>query len=165
MPIKKMLKALLLLSFFILFTACHSTARYKAIKNSRQPQDQKYSRNNTQLQSYIKSWLGVPYKFGGMSKRGIDCSGFTSTVYKDVYVFNLPRTALDQYKSGRKVRTVQLTEGDLVFFRGVRGAGIDHVGVYLEGGKFVHASTSIGVTISDLSEDYYKTRFVGACRY
>ena len=170
-----MLKLIFILSFLFLFTACTSTARYKAIKNSRQNQSQSqdqnhsqkqsYSRNNTLLQNYIQNWIGVPYKYGGMSKRGIDCSGFTFTVFNEVYDYNLPRTALDQYKSGRKVRTAQLTEGDLVFFRGVRGAGIDHVGVYLEDGKFVHASTSIGVTISDLSEDYYKTRFVGACRY
>ena len=60
---------------------------------------------------------------------------------------------------------MNLSEGDLVVFRGVRGPGIDHVGVYLEDGKFVHASTSIGVTISDLSEEYYKIRYVGACRY
>jgi len=149
----------------MLFAACHSTARYKAIKNARKPQEQTFSRNNTQLQNYVQSWLGVPYKYGGINKRGIDCSGFTSTVYKDVYGFKLPRTALDQYKSGRKIRTALLIEGDLVFFRGVRGAGIDHVGIYLEDNKFIHASISVGVTISDLSEKYYKTRYVGACRY
>ncbi len=169
------MKYIVLLSLIFQFTSCTSTARYKAIKDSRQNQNhsqnrnqsqkKSYSRNNTQLQNYIQNWIGVPYKYGGMSKNGIDCSGFTTTVYNGVYNLNLPRTALDQYKSGRKVRTVQLTEGDLVFFRGVRGSGIDHVGVYLEDGKFVHASTSIGVTISDLSEKYYKTRYVGACRY
>jgi cell wall-associated NlpC family hydrolase len=169
------MKWILAIALIFLFSACTSTARYKAIKNSRQNPNksqkrnhfkkQIYSRNNAELQNYIHNWIGVPYKYGGMSKKGIDCSGFTSTVFKDIYDYKLPRTALDQYKSGQKVRTGQFTEGDLVFFRGVRGAGIDHVGVYLEDGKFVHASTSIGVTISDLSEEYYKTRFVGACRY
>jgi lipoprotein Spr len=147
------------------FSACHSTAKYKAIKKSRQNYKRTYSYNNTELKIFIKSWLGVPYKYGGLSKKGIDCSGFTSIVYNKVYDYKLPRIALDQYKSGRKIRFGQLSEGDLVFFRGVIGAGIDHVGIFLEDGKFVHASTSIGVTISDLSEEYYKSRFVGACRY
>ncbi len=159
------MKWIFLVLVIIIFNACHPTARYKAIKNSRQPQKQKLSHNNTKLQSYIQSWMGVPYKFGGMNKRGIDCSGFTSVIYKNIYGVKLPRTALDQYKSGRKIRRAQFTEGDLVFFRGTRGAGIDHVGIYLDNGKFVHASTSVGVTISDLSEEYYQTRFVGACRY
>lgn len=157
----------------LLFSACTSTARYKTIKKSRENQSQNqrhiqrksYSNNAIQLQNYIQDWLGVPYKYGGITKNGVDCSGFTYKVYRKVYDFKLPRTALDQYKAGRKISRINLTEGDLVFFRGVRGPGIDHVGVYLEDGKFVHASTSIGVTISDLSEDYYKIRFVGACRY
>ena len=164
---------------FIILTfalySCQSTAKYRAIKDSRQNQSHSqkqntskklpYSRNNTQLQNYVQNWIGVPYKYGGMSKNGIDCSGFTFSVYKEIYDFELPRTAMDQYKSGSKLRSGQIAEGDLVFFRGVRGAGIDHVGIYLEDGKFVHASTSIGVTISDLSEEYYETRYVGACRY
>jgi len=160
------------LSFFIIIfilNACTSTARYKAIKKSRQnnhqPRKQSYSRNNSQLQNCIQDWIGTPYKYGGLSKRGIDCSGFTLTIYNEVYNYKLPRTALDQFKTGRKINSALITEGDLVFFRGVRGTGIDHVGIYLENNKFIHASTSAGVVISDLSEKYYKTRFVGACRY
>jgi len=157
--------------FIIIFilNACTSTARYKAIKKSRQnnhqPQKQSYSRNNSQLQNYIQDWIGTPYKYGGLSKRGIDCSGFTLTIYNEVYNYKLPRTALDQFKTGKKINSALITEGDLVFFRGVRGTGIDHVGIYLENNKFIHASTSAGVVISELSEEYYKIRFVGACRY
>ena len=160
------------ISFFVLIfvlSACTSTARYKSIKKSRQnnhqSQKKSYSRHNSQLQNYIQDWIGVPYKYGGLSKRGIDCSGFTLTIYSEVYNYKLPRTALDQFKTGRKINASLLTEGDLVFFRGVRGTGIDHVGIYLENNKFIHASTSAGVIISDLSEKYYNTRFVGACRY
>jgi cell wall-associated NlpC family hydrolase len=159
------MKWILILFLTLLLSACYSTAKYKAIKKSRSSNNHSYSRNNTQLQDYIKKWIGVPYKYGGMNKRGVDCSGFTSIVYEELYNLKLPRTALDQYNSGKKIRINQLNEGDLVFFRGVRGAGIDHVGIYLEDGNFVHASTSIGVTISDLSEEYYESRFVGACRY
>ena len=131
------MRCILLIFFLFAFYSCQSTAKYRAIKNSRQnqsqnrSQNQSYSRSNTQIQSYIHDWIGVPYKYGGMTKRGIDCSGFTSLVYKEVYNFKLPRTALDQYNSGKKIRINQLNEGDLVFFRGVRGPGIDHVGLYL----------------------------------
>lgn len=163
------MKYILFLFLLFQFTSCTSTARYKAINKSRrlnnQSQSHTYSHNNSQILNYVQDWIGVPYKYGGLNKSGIDCSGFTLTVYNEVYNYKLPRTALDQYKSGRKIRSAQLIEGDLVFFRGVRGAGIDHVGIYLENGKFVHASTSVGVTISDLSEKYYESRFVGACRY
>jgi cell wall-associated NlpC family hydrolase len=149
----------------IIICACHSTAKYRAVKKSRSSNNQSYLRKNNQLYDYIQDWIGVPYKYGGMNNRGIDCSGFTSVVYEELYDLKLPRTALDQYNSGKRIRINQLNEGDLVFFRGVRGVGIDHVGIYLEDGNFVHASTSIGVTISDLSEEYYESRFVGACRY
>lgn len=172
---QKMLKPILTISFIFLVSACASTARYKAIKKSRQEQNQSQnnyssrkrhdSKFNTQLENYIQDWIGVPYKYGGLGKNGIDCSGFTLTVFNDVYNYELPRTALDQYNSGRKISSTYLNEGDLVFFRGVRGTGIDHVGIYLSDDKFVHASTSVGVTISDLSEEYYAKRFVGACRY
>ena len=161
------MKWICLILIVFIFNACHSAARYKAIKNSRQSNNRNYSNKNinSELQGFIKDWMGVPYKYGGMNKSGIDCSGFTSVVYKELYDLKLPRTALDQYNSGKRIRINQLNGGDLVFFRGVRGAGIDHVGIYLEDGNFVHASTSIGVTISDLSEEYYESRFVGACRY
>jgi cell wall-associated NlpC family hydrolase len=157
----------------LIFSGCSSTARYRAIKNTRYKSNHSNnhnisrdpSYNTTQLQNYIQDWIGVPYEYGGTTKSGVDCSGFTFNVYKYVYDYDLPRTALDQYKSGRKISTVNLNEGDLVFFRGVRGAGIDHVGVYLEDGKFAHASTNEGVIISNLNDDYYNIRYVGACRY
>ena len=163
------MKWICLFIFVLMLSGCTSTARYKAIKNSRQSNNhtksRSYSRNSSQLQNYIQDWIGVPYKYGGLSKRGIDCSGFTLTIYDEVYNYYLPRTALDQYNAGRKINIANLLEGDLVFFRGVRGSGIDHVGIYLENNKFIHASTSAGVVISDLSEKYYNTRYVGACRY
>ena len=117
------------------------------------------------MAQFVDEWLGVPYKFGGMSKSGIDCSGLTSTIFTNVYSIDLPRTARDQYINGRKIRLNQARTGDLVFFRGVRGSGIDHVGIFLSDKRFVHASISDGVIISDLSEDYYSDRFVGVCRY
>ena len=100
-----------------------------------------------------------------MSKKGVDCSGFTSRVMEDVYNIQIPRTAEEQYENGRKISDGRMRAGDLVFFRNVRGKGIDHVGVYLGNKSFAHASNNAGVIISDLDEDYYRKRYVGACRY
>jgi len=151
------MKYILMLFLLILFTSCHSTAKYRSIKNSRKAQSSKNYKYSGNLSSAINPWLGTPYKYGGMSKRGVDCSGFVSIVYMDVYNLQLPRTSRDQYISGKKIRINQIHKGDLVFFRGVRGSGIDHVGIYLEDGKFVHASVSNGVIISNLC---YLSRFL-----
>jgi lipoprotein Spr len=84
-----------------------------------------------------------------------------------LHVYNLPapRTAQEQYNKGRKLSDSRIERGDLVFFRNVRGKGVDHVGVYLGDGKFAHATESAGVVISNLNEDYYRKRYFGACRY
>jgi len=150
----------------ILFlVSCQSAIKYKSIKNSRKSGYSKNVYKSNDLESSINSWLGVPYKYGGMSKNGVDCSGFVSIIFKNVYEYNLPRTAREQYLKGQKIRMNNISAGDLVFFRGVRGRGIDHVGIFLDSGRFVHASLTNGVIISRLSEDYYSKRFVGACRY
>lgn len=159
------MKYLLFLILIFSFISCQSTAKYRSIKNSRKINYQKKVSYSKDLNYYLDEWLGVPYKYGGMSKRGVDCSGLTTIIFKDVYSIELPRTARDQYIKGRKIGLNQIREGDLVFFRGVRGSGIDHVGIYLSEGEFVHASISGGVIISNLNDDYYNDRFVGVCRY
>lgn len=111
----------------------------------------------------VDEWYGVRYRVGGNTKKGIDCSGFTVAVYAAVYGMMLPRVSRDQYKLCRKISTTELQEGDLVFFN-TNGRGVSHVGVYLGNNKFMHASVSQGVTVSDLFESYYLKRFVGAGR-
>jgi len=117
---------------------------------------------NFKLFQTIDEWWGTPYRMGGSTKKGIDCSAFVNTLMLAVYAINLPRTSREQYEAAAKIDDADLDEGDLVFFN-TRG-GISHVGVYLVNNKFVHASTSGGVMISDLNEAYWKARYKGAGR-
>lgn len=114
---------------------------------------------------FAKQYLGYKYVAGGASpSTGFDCSGFTSYVYKNFGV-SLNRTSKDQVKNGVAVSRSELEPGDLVLFKGKTGSAIGHVGIYIGGGKFIHASTpSTGVIISGLSESYYNTRYVSARR-
>lgn len=109
-------------------------------------------------------WLGVPYRVGGANMAGADCSGFTLAIFQKVYGLKLPRTSMTQFASGTQVHLTQLREGDLVFFQTSNQARVTHVGIYLGGGKFAHASTKRGVTISRLDDTYYSARYRGARR-
>jgi cell wall-associated NlpC family hydrolase len=122
------------------------------------------SRNNTQerMRQEIESHLGVPYKWGGTTRYGMDCSGFVSTVYQNALGMALPRKARDMYDLGVSTAEDSLQFGDLVFFVKIESAGVSHVGIYIGDNQFAHASTTRGVVISALSEAYYRKRFVGA---
>jgi hypothetical protein len=121
--------------------------------------------DNPKLLSFMDYWYGAPYHYGGMSRDGIDCSGFAFLLMSSVYGFaSLPRTAKDQFEFSRHIHRDELQEGDLVFFHTLgRRRAVTHVGVYLRNNKFIHASVS-GVMISDLSEGYYEKHYVGAGR-
>ena len=123
-------------------------------------------KDNHQLYVESAAWLGVPYRGGGSSKRGTDCSGLTSQLYKKVYHKKLQRSSDDQRtKDCRKVSRKNLREGDLVFFHNGRKKRVaTHVGVYLKDNKFIHASTSRGVIISNLQEEYYRKHWLGGGR-
>jgi probable lipoprotein NlpC len=157
---------------FIGLMACTSTVRYGkkssvTAKNSYRIDSavSKTRVDGSPLREFISSWLGVPYRYGGTGKSGIDCSAFTGIIYQDVYGINLPRTTDSMMAGGKPVAGKDYKEGDLLFFRIGRAGKVDHVGVYLGGGEFVHASASSGVTISDLGEKYYRRRFIKARRY
>ena len=103
-------------------------------------------------------WLGVPHRMGGLTKKGVDCSGFVAIVFREVYGKQLARSSADMLKHNcKKVNRANLKEGDLVFFRTGKGRKKvpNHVGIYLKNGKFIHTSTSSGVIVSSLSEPYY----------
>jgi len=117
---------------------------------------------SSELLEYVDEWYGTPYRLGGSTKKGIDCSAFVQAVYLSAFAMSLPRTARDQYKTSRIISATELKEGDLVFFN-TRG-GISHVGIYLQNNKFIHASSSQGVTVSDLFDPYYMKRYIGAGR-
>jgi cell wall-associated NlpC family hydrolase len=125
------------------------------------------------LQRSIDSFLGVPYLWGGETRQGTDCSGFTQTVYGEQGV-RIPRLSRDQYGYLKNIgslvggprRQEALERGDLVFFNKNGRGRITHVGVYMGIGKFAHASCSRGVVISSLEKRYYKRLFVdggGVC--
>lgn len=118
---------------------------------------------NLDLYKVIDEWLGTPYKIGGMTQRGIDCSGLSRNLAFGAFKIDLPRTAREQKAACVSISNEELKEGDLVFFN-TRG-GVSHVGMYLHNNKFVHASTSYGVIISDLSESYWNRRYLGAGRF
>lgn len=110
------------------------------------------------LYRFIDSWMGVPHRSGGMDKNGIDCSGFTSLLQKEIYNRPLPRIARQMAEKVKRKFEEELQEGDLVFFD-FDGQKFSHVGVYLHNNKFVHASTSKGVIISDLRDPWYYKYF------
>jgi lipoprotein Spr len=119
---------------------------------------------NKSLYDTIETWLGTPYHFAGCTRAGTDCSGFVNSLYANVFKADLgARNSGDIYKKITKVDKDELTQGDLVFFR-IRRKHVSHVGIYLGNNKFVHASTSSGVIISDLTEPYYKKYYAGGGR-
>ena len=116
--------------------------------------------------SYAKTFLGVKYVWGGSSPSGFDCSGFTSYVFKK-YGYNISRTSKAQATNGTSVNKANLEKGDLVFFSSSRGSSaIGHVGIYIGGGSFIHASSGSGycVKISSLSEPFYVDTYKTARR-
>ncbi|CNE85835.1 bifunctional murein DD-endopeptidase/murein LD-carboxypeptidase [Yersinia mollaretii] len=108
------------------------------------------------LEQYA-GWKGVRYRLGGSTKRGIDCSAFVQTTFREQFGMDLPRSTSEQQDLGKKIQRTKLRPGDLVLFRA--GSTGRHVGIYLGNDKFVHASTSVGVTISSLNEDYWNKRY------
>lgn len=109
-----------------------------------------------------EKYLKTPYRFGGETPKGFDCSGFVKYVYGQ-HGIKLPRTADVQFQKGKRVDRTSLKPGDLVFFT-TYAPGASHVGIYYGGGKFIHASSSRGVMISRLDENYWKPRYLGARR-
>lgn len=112
------------------------------------------------LMDYCEGWLGTPYRGGGETRQGVDCSGFVFNVYKDVYGITLPRRSQDMEKACRTTKNLnELKEGDLVFFNNKAGGSTNHVGIFLDRDFFIHASSSKGVTISRFEEKYWAERF------
>ena len=112
----------------------------------------------------VIKYLETPYKYGGNTDKGIDCSAFTKQVYEKSVSVELPRTAREQFNTGEKVSKDELKFGDLVFFNTRKTNNPGHVGIYLGDNQFVHASKTYGVTVSSLDANYYKKRYAGARR-
>ena len=117
----------------------------------------------TLLYDQYNNWRGVRYREGGLSKNGVDCSGYVHLTYKQKLRRTIPRSTELLAKSGSEVSLRQMQPGDLVFFK--TGWKTNHVGIYLNNGKFMHASSSRGVTISRLENPYWSDTFWMARRY
>lgn len=111
-----------------------------------------------QLVAHYQEWAGTPYRSGGLSQRGVDCSGFVYLTYREQLGRDLPRTTQEQLRQGKRVARTELDTGDLVFFR--TGFKTRHVGIYLGNDQFVHASSSRGVMVSSLSDSYWNRAFL-----
>lgn len=112
----------------------------------------------------VSGWLGVPYLWGGLDKRGVDCSGFTQAVFADAFNVTLPRNSRAQALTGDAVERPGLRAGDLVFFDTLDRGTVSHVGIYVGNDQFVHASSSKGVTRAALTERYYVRAYLSARR-
>jgi LysM repeat protein len=124
--------------------------------------DEKYM-----LVKVAKSFMGAPYKYGGETVRGLDCSAFVKKIY-DIFDVQLPRSAREQFMVGNKISKDELAVGDLVFFKTKRYVKYPtHVGIYIGDGNFIHSSSTrskLGVKVDALSSDFYSRTFVGATR-
>jgi len=154
--------------FIILFLLSGCAQKVKVVyvpTDKRTPRVAKSGENKETillLKRHYEKWRGTPYADGGMSASGLDCSGFTVLAYRDLFGFNLPRTAGEQAEFGREVARDDLEPGDLVFFQ--TGAAKRHVGIYLKDDQFIHVSLSRGVTISSLDDGYWQKKYWQARR-
>ncbi|EKF63213.1 lipoprotein spr [Serratia plymuthica A30] len=116
----------------------------------------------SKIMDQYADWKGVRYRLGGESKRGIDCSAFVQRTFREQFGMDLPRSTYEQEDLGKKIVRTKLRPGDLVLFRA--GSTGRHVGIYLGNDQFVHASTSSGVMISNLNDNYWNKRYREARR-
>ena len=120
--------------------------------------------SNIEFIKVIVPWLGSPYKYGGNSINGTDCSGFVSSIYSSFFKIELDRTSLLIYQNARKINKSQVKEGDLVFFK-TDGKEVSHVGITITPNHFIHASSKKGVVVNSLNEPYYSKNFVAFGSY
>lgn len=147
------------LLFLLLFwnLSCAPSVKYTSHHTTK-------NRFQQSLLTEAERWVGTPYRYGGMDSSGIDCSGLVFRIYQRVYGKTLPRQARLQRKLGQSVSRRYLKPGDLLFFRFTGSGGINHVGIYLGDGRFIHASAKQGVVISSLNDRYYRRHLVVARR-
>ncbi|EJS94761.1 NlpC [Pectobacterium wasabiae CFBP 3304] len=117
-----------------------------------------------QLNDQLGQWYRTPYRYGGLDRNGVDCSGFVYLTFRDKFGMQLPRTTEEQTELGERIDRDNLLPGDLVFFKtGSGGSGL-HVGIYDKDDQFIHASTSQGVIRSSLDNVYWKRAYWQARR-
>ncbi len=160
----------LIISLILLFSGC-STKHYKQHSKSQEQNKNTSSKPKatpsykpkkqnwitTALYHEYKKWYKTPHKLGGINTNGLDCSSLIQIVYRDAFSISLPRTTKDQVKKGYLISKNSTKEGDLVFFK--TGFNTRHAGIIIEEDKFMHTSKKNGVSISSLSNPYWKSRY------
>jgi cell wall-associated NlpC family hydrolase len=150
----------LLVVAVLILASCTSAPRYR----SGPPDSGSREADRQEIVRFARSFVGTPYRSGGTSRNGVDCSGLIVAVYRE-FDIRLPRTSLDQSRAGDRVNRSKIRPADLVFFKTSRSRPVSHVGIYIGDGKFIHASTSAHkVRIDRLDDDYFRHRFKGARR-
>lgn len=183
---KKCIQIILIFAALLFLFSCKATSKIrkeksKSVNVSNNEEGEKIKNNYYELASQklgyrlegnedIKflsnaiDWLGVPYRYGGCTKEGTDCSCFVITFYKEVYGIILPRKSEDMLAKSIVVERENLKTGDLLFFK-IAGDKVSHVAIYISKGNFIHATTSKGVMINNLDENYYKKYYYKAGRF
>ena len=160
---KKVLVAILLICFFVAARAQTSTTNSKTSDPDNLAKDY-FSQimgvaisatSDLKLYQFVYDWIGTPYRLGGDDKRGVDCSGFAYQLYDKVFHTVIGNNSKNIFNMVNPIDKEELKEGDLVFFK-INSRSISHIGVYLGDNKFAHASSSRGVMISNLNENYWK---------
>ncbi len=167
------MRLFLLFSALFLITGCST----RTAKSSKHAQSKSYKTHYTKktqheqvnyndldkLYPYHNKWHLTPYKFGGFGSNGIDCSAFVQRAYWDLFHMKIPRTTKEQVRVGKKVPRSSIKTSDLIFFK--TGYNTRHVGIYLQHGDFIHASSSKGIIISNINDPYWKKRYWMVRRY
>ncbi|MEG0068825.1 NlpC/P60 family protein [Cetobacterium sp.] len=157
---KKFLKIFSVLIFVSCFTTTKIFAekiKTKTIKNVELTKSEVEYIKSQKIMNFYSAWEGIRYRYGGTSKKGIDCSALVQNLYRDKFSLELPRTTLTQARIGERVSSKsEWKVGDLIFFK--MNKRINHVGVYVGNNKFVHAGRTTGVTISEY-DNYWSRRY------
>jgi cell wall-associated NlpC family hydrolase len=161
--------ACFLLACLTLLSACKTHRKVSQQEPNRTRVDPKLGIElpdeiNNQFIDEIKKWVNAPYKYGGTTRAGVDCSGFVQAVYKTVFNLSVAHQSEALYKKAKPVKQSELKEGDLLFFK-IESTRISHVGMHITREYFIHASTKKGVVLSSLNEPYYKKTFEGYGTY
>lgn len=170
MTLRNLCNVFLVAAISAAITACGSSAPKRPNHSQATPTKDYSQTKNAQLPAkaagihgFYRQWHGTPYRLGGMSKSGVDCSGFATLLYQNVFQQTIPRTTAQQISNGDVINRSQLQYGDLVFFK--TSKKVRHVGVYVGNQEFVHASTSKGVMKSRLDNPYWKKTYIASRRY
>lgn len=159
---RRYLVALTLAIAVLVLSGCASSPQQTAHSAKSHSYITKQTKTQQRLARYFHHWKHTPYKYGGLSKKGIDCSGFVYVTFRDVFTRKVPRSTRLLAKSGKPVSRSHLKLGDLVFFK--TGKKQNHVGIYIGHQRFIHASTSRGVMESRMDNPYWHHHYRAARR-